>query len=65
LGGVGMKKQAVCEYCGEVFKENEDDHYYVECAEHEISHLNLEEQFNKNIKVVLESLVISMIQMQN
>jgi len=55
-----MKKQAVCEYCGQIFEEHTDlnDYrdYKMECVEHEVTHLNLEEQFRNNLKNALNKL---------
>lgn len=52
-----MKNQAVCEYCGKIFEEKKDSEYYhnyeQECVEHEITHLNLEEDFRNNLTEVL------------
>jgi len=55
-----MKKQAVCEYCGQIFEEHTDPNdyrdYKKECIEHEITHLNLEEKFRNNLKNALNEL---------
>jgi hypothetical protein len=54
-----MKKQAVCEYCGQIFEEvlnNEGfaSHYKTECVRHEITHLNLDEKFKDNLQKALD-----------
>ena len=51
-----MKKQAVCEYCGKVFQERNDEDYYdykQDCVKHEITHLNLYEDFKINLTCAL------------
>ena len=55
-----MKKQAVCEYCDQIFEEHIDINdyrdYKKECVEHEVTHLNLEEKFTNNLKNALNEL---------
>jgi len=54
-----MKKQAVCEYCGQVFDSKDyeyDNEHISECAKHEMSHLNLIDSFRINVKESLSIL---------
>ena len=54
-----MNKQAVCQYCGKIFNEDDyeyGDEYLNECAKHEVSHLNLNEPFKNNLEEALKQL---------
>ncbi len=53
-----MIKKVVCKYCNKEFiKDNYEYYRYLsECAEHEMSHLNLKEEFKNNLISALNSM---------